>query len=102
MLSLSGALIFGQAPAHLLKAVQAVCSATLALAVLPQLALTSRTGMCGYSRITALLGVGGNAVRVFTTLQLTKDALVLVGFLGGMVLNLMLLAQTFAYPNPAA
>jgi uncharacterized protein with PQ loop repeat len=93
---------FKRAPARLLASLQAVSSAILALAMLPQLALAYRTGTCGYSRITALLGVGGNAVRVFTTLQLTKDALVLVGFLGGLSLNLMLLAQTFLYPNPTA
>ena len=91
-----------KAPKALLTVLQAVAGSMLALAIIPQLALNFRSRTCGWSRVSALLSTGGNAIRVFTTLQLTKDKLVLAGYLAGLSLNLILLTQTFVLPNPAA
>ena len=89
-----------RAPQALLQVLQAISGMMLSLAIIPQIALNFRTGTCGWSMYSALLSTMGNAIRVFTTLQVTKDKLVLVGFMGGMTLNLILLTQTLTLPNP--
>ena len=61
-----------RAPKVVLVGLQAISGAMLGVAILPQLSLNFRTRTCGWSRVSALLATGGNAVRVFTTLQLTK------------------------------
>lgn len=88
------------APKYVLKALQAVSAAMLTLAIIPQVALNFQTGTCGWSKYSAMLSTCGNAIRVFTTLQVTKDKLVLVGFMGGLTLNGILLTQTLTLPNP--
>ena len=52
-----------------------------------------------WSAITAGLSVGGNAIRAFTTLTLTKDTLLLCGFLLGLALNATLLGQILLYAS---
>ena len=89
-----------RAPQALLQTLQAISAMMLSLAIVPQLALNFRTGTCGWSMYSAMLSTMGNGIRVFTTLQVTKDRLVLVGFIGGLTLNLILLAQTLTLPNP--
>ena len=89
-------------PKGALKLLQAISGAILTLAIVPQVWENFATKTCGWSQFSALLSTGGNAIRVFTTLQLTKDWLVLCGFLGGLSLNVMLLVQTAIYPNPTS
>ena len=60
--------------------------------------LILRTGQ--YSPVTAGLSVLGNSIRIFTTLSLTQDNLILAGFFVGTALNGLLLASTLAFPAP--
>jgi hypothetical protein len=71
----------------------------MTVALLPQLAknFKGRTSG-GWSPISAGLSTAGNAIRVFTTMQLTHDMLLLAGFGAGFLLNAILLAQTLAWP----
>lgn len=77
-------------------------------ALLPQLWLNARRRSSGgWSALTAGLSVTGNALRVFTTLQLTRDPLMLATYLMGMTVNGILLAQCLVYgedslANPVA
>jgi len=81
-----------------LAAMQSAASVVVISALLPQLWLNERTKSSGgWSPITAGLAVAGNGVRVFTTLQLTGDTLLLVGFVAGLVVNAALLLQILAY-----
>ena len=50
-----------------------------------------------WSAITAGLSCAGQAARVFTTLQLTKDAILFVGFFTGFLFNAILLSQILLY-----
>ena len=100
-----GAAIFAlitRAPRALLRVLQAVSGSMLAVAILPQLYLNFQSRTCGWSRISALLSTGGNSIRIYTTLSITKDKLVLAGFIAGFTLNLVLLTQTIVLPNPTA
>jgi mannose-P-dolichol utilization defect protein 1 len=87
------------APSWCLALVQAASTATMTVALLPQLAknFKGRTSG-GWSPISAGLSTAGNAIRVFTTMQLTHDMLLLAGFGAGFLLNAILLAQTLAWP----
>ena len=66
-------------------------------AAIPQIMLTHRTQKASWSPITSLMSMVGNSVRVFTTLQLTGDKLVLGGNLMGLVCNVTLLVQSYLY-----
>ncbi|KAH8052431.1 hypothetical protein JL721_10906 [Aureococcus anophagefferens] len=79
----------------------ALCAGATALmtvSLLPQIVLNFQRRSGGqWSAITAGLSVGGNAIRAFTTLTLTKDTLLLCGFLLGLALNATLLGQIALY-----
>jgi len=91
------------APAWCLAAVQAVSTATMTVALVPQIAKNHRSGSSGgWSPVSAGLSTAGNAIRVFTTVQLTKDALLLAGFTAGFLLNAALFAQTLLLPVATA
>ena len=64
---------------------------------MPQILLNHRQRATQWSPVTAGLSVLGAATRVFTTLRLTKDALLLAGFAAGLLLNGVLLAQILVY-----
>ena len=66
-------------------------------AIVPQVFLTFRTKKASWSPITAAMSVAGNLIRIFTTIQLTGDLLVLSGFTLGFVSNLVLLLQVLYY-----
>lgn len=51
----------------------------------------------GWSPISALLSCGGNLIRIFTTLTVTKSRLLLVSFGIGTALNTVLLTQTLLF-----
>jgi len=67
-------------------------------ALIPQVMMNHRNKSGGqWSPITAGLSASGCAVRIFTTLQLTKDKLLLFGFAAGFALNAALLSQILYY-----
>ena len=89
-------------PPHALSALQLVATVSVTGALLPQLALNARRRSSGgWSPLTAGLSTAGNALRVFTTLQLTHDALLLAGFVAGLVVNAALLTQILVYGDAA-
>jgi hypothetical protein len=86
-----------------LSALQLVATVSVTGALLPQLWLNARRRSSGgWSPVTAGLSAAGNALRVFTTLQLTRDALLLAGFLAGFTVNAVLLAQIYLYGDGKA
>lgn len=91
-------LMFDAPPRRLLAALQAAATTLMTVSLLPQIAMNFKTRSGGqWSAITATLSVVGNAIRIFTTLQLTKDKLLLGGFLLGWLLNSTLLWQVLAF-----
>eukprot|EP00775_Hariotina_reticulata_P009431 gene9431-9596_t len=85
-------------PNNVLAALQASTIATMALGSrLPQIILNVRRGNAGVlSVMSCMLNVAGNAARVFTTLVLTGDMLILGGVLTQGCLNTVLLCQSIA------
>lgn len=83
-------------PRHVLCALQASNIITMALGSrLPQIILNMRRGNAGVLSVTTcLLNVAGNAARIFTTIVLTGDMLMLGGFLSQGTLNSILLSQS--------
>lgn len=86
-------------PATALGLLQWVAILVCNYAQIPQIMLTFRTKRASWSPITAIMSMVGNTVRVFTTLQLTGDKLVLSGNLMGLVCNITLLTQCWLYRN---
>lgn len=86
------------APSWSLAVVQAAATASMTVALLPQIGKNfQRRSSGGWSRSSALLSTVGNAIRVYTTVTLTGDRLLLFGFSCGLLLNGILLAQTLAW-----
>jgi hypothetical protein len=85
-------------PHHVLAALQASNIITMALGSrLPQIILNMRRGNAGVLSVTTcLLNVAGNAARIFTTIVLTGDMLMLGGFLSQGTLNSILLFQSLS------
>eukprot|EP01038_Epipyxis_sp_PR26KG_P014631 gene14631-19651_t len=63
----------------------------------PQIMLTFKTRNASWSPITAGMSVVGNLIRVYTTIQLTGDWLVLSGYSLGFATNSILLVQSLFY-----
>ena len=79
-------------------AVQVASTTTGVGALIPQILLNLKQGNSGeWSPLTAGLSTAGNAVRVFTTVQLTQDPLLLAGFSLGFLVNGALFAQILYY-----
>ena len=86
-------------PPAFLAALQCSATAVAIVSLLPQILMNFRNASAGqWSVITAGLSVCGNGIRAFTTLTLTKDRLLLFGFLLGLVVNSTLLGQVLVYP----
>lgn len=66
-------------------------------ALLPQIIMNYQRKKFSWSAFTAFFSGAGNAMRIFTTLQLTKDSLLLSGYAIGFVLNIILILQYLAY-----
>lgn len=64
-----------------------------AYSLIPQILMNFRNRSFSYSVITATIGAFGNSIRIFTTMQLVKDPLVLSGYVIGLLSNLVLLFQ---------
>jgi mannose-P-dolichol utilization defect protein 1 len=90
-------------PPWALSTLQLAATVSVTGALVPQLLLNARRRSGGgWSPLTAGLSAAGNAVRVFTTVQLTRDPLLLGGFLAGFAVNAALLAQIFIYGDDPA
>ena len=78
----------------LLACLQVAATVGITGALLPQLWMNAqRRSGGGWSPITAGLSAAGNAVRCWTTMQLTGDGILLAGFAAGFLVNAALLAQ---------
>ena len=87
------------APMWTSKVAQTVATTLTTFSLLPQVSSNFRAHTSGgWSPISAFLSTGGNALRIFTTLTVTKDPLLLTSFLVGTTLNSILFFQTVTYP----
>ena len=84
-------------PAKALQATQVAAILVCNYANIPQIILTFQKKRASWSPITAAMSAAGNLIRIFTTFQLTKDPLVLSGYLLGFFTNAILLGQTMFY-----
>lgn len=84
-------------PETVLKSIQSIRVVLDSFTLLPQLHMNFCTKSFRYSEITATMSLIGNALRIFTTLQLVKDPLVLIGYIFGTTWNVMLLLQFLYY-----
>jgi mannose-P-dolichol utilization defect protein 1 len=80
-----------------LNIMQVAASLIANYANIPQILLTFQTKKASWSWISAAMSLTGCLIRVFTTLQLTKDKLVLFGYLLGVITNSILLVQIFMF-----
>ena len=94
-----GAITCFKFPSNILQSVQIISALICNYANIPQIYLSYTTKKSGWSRTTAAMSVGGNLIRVYTTIKLTKDPFFLFGFLLGAITNGILLYQTFIYPS---
>ena len=78
---------------RLLSSIQLVRLALDGYSLLPQICLNFRNGAFSYNAVTASASLVGNGIRIFTTLTLVKDPLVLAGYVVGLASNLVLLLQ---------
>lgn len=77
---------------------QIVASAAGSCAVMPQVIENVRRGSSGeFSPVTASLLTLGNALRLWTTRELTGDPLLTAGFTVGLAANGVLLMQILAF-----
>ena len=80
-----------------LQALQLAAILVCNYANVPQIVMTFKSKSASWSPITAAMSMAGNAIRIFTTLQLTQDFLVLSGNLLGFITNAILLGQVIVY-----
>jgi mannose-P-dolichol utilization defect protein 1 len=78
-------------------AIQILSTVFCNYALLPQIIMNFQLKQAKWSAFTALLSAGGNFIRIFTTMQLTKDKLILGGHVLGLVTNSFLLLQIYFY-----
>jgi mannose-P-dolichol utilization defect 1 len=64
---------------------------------LPQIIMSFKSKKSSWSWISASMSLIGCLIRVFTTMKLTKDRLILLGYVIGSITNSILLWQVFAY-----
>lgn len=88
-------------PSTALQATQVAAILVCNYANIPQIVLTFRRKKASWSPITSAMSAAGNLIRIFTTFQLTKDPLVLSGYLLGFFTNAVLLAQSVFYGSEA-
>lgn len=84
-------------PPKALNSVQALAIIANTYALIPQIWLTVQTKKTSYSWITAALSAAGCFVRILTTMQLTKDRLLMAGFSLGFLNNVIVLLQVYKY-----
>jgi mannose-P-dolichol utilization defect 1 len=84
-------------PERPLQSVQVLAIMANTYSLIPQIILNFQTKRATYSAITAFLSGCGCIIRVLTTLQLTRDPLVLTGYVFGAINNLTVLFQIWLY-----
>jgi mannose-P-dolichol utilization defect protein 1 len=95
---LAGFTILNKEPNPILMSSMQITAVTICnFATVPQIILSYRTKTSVWSRATAALSIGGNFIRMFTTLKLTKDPLFLFGPFVGALTNGILLLQSYLY-----
>ena len=99
--AVSAFLFCGYVPLEVLALMQVPNIAIQSLGVkLPQIYLNWTRGNAGVlSRLTCLLNVLGNLARVYTTIVITADLLLLISVSSQLVLNSILLIQTLISPR---
>jgi hypothetical protein len=75
----TAAIVAAPIPAKILSATQVAAILICNYANLPQIFLTFQSKKAVWSPITSFMSMGGNLIRIFTTIQLTKDPLVMSG-----------------------
>lgn len=77
---------------------------TLTGALVPQILMNLRNKSAGeWSVASAAMSTAGNAVKVFTTVQLAgSDPVLLAGFFFGLATNAILLSQIIYYQRAAS
>lgn len=86
-------------PAQVLSSMQIASILACNYSLIPQILLSFKTKKASWSWITSGLSLTGCLLRIFTTLTLTKDPLVLAGFTVGAINNFTLLLQIYFYRN---
>jgi hypothetical protein len=97
---LSGFTIFVKSsyvPTAALGMVQLFASLFSNYANVPQILLSFQTKHAAWSGVTAFLSMAGCFIRILTTLQLTKDRLIVGGYILGLITNGILFAQVLLY-----
>lgn len=94
---LAGTVTVAQVNAKALQALQLLAIVICNYANIPQILLTFRAKKASWSPITAGMSMAGNLIRIFTTMQLTQDLLVMSGNLLGLITNAVLLLQIWLY-----
>lgn len=82
----------------LLNMVQIFATLFANYANIPQILLTFKLKKSSWSPISASLSVIGCLIRIFTSIQLTKDPILIGGYTLGLLTNSLLLCQIFLYP----
>lgn len=96
--ALATALLFlAPFPPKFLGTIQILSTVFCNYALLPQIYMNWKRKSAKWSAFSALLSAGGNFIRVFTTLQLTQDKLILGGHMLGFIMNSILLMQIYFY-----
>ncbi|KAJ1432226.1 hypothetical protein B484DRAFT_447969 [Ochromonadaceae sp. CCMP2298] len=90
-------MFYDNVPPPLLNSLQVASIVLCTGANIPQILLTYQMKSASWSWITASLSAAGCSVRIFTTLQLTKDKLALVGYALGFITNSILVGQVAWY-----
>ena len=93
----TAAIIMAPISPKLLNAIQVAAILICNYANIPQILLTMKDKKASWSPITAFMSMGGNLIRIFTTIQLTKDPLVLSGYCLGFATNFILFSQVLFY-----
>eukprot|EP00873_Tetraselmis_striata_P003250 jgi/Tetstr1/423514/TSEL_014190.t1 len=97
-----GASLSGMMAPAVLSGMQIAATCVLTGAIIPQILLNfKQQGTGEWSLITAVLSTAGNGLRVFTTLQLTRDPILLAGYILGFLVNATLLGQIVYYNHIA-
>ena len=82
-----------------LLAIQFTGNALCYYALIPQIMKQFREKTGQWSPITSGLCLFGNLVRVYTTLQQTRDKMILTGYMFGAVAHSILIAQYFLFKS---
>ena len=84
-------------PVKYVSLLQLAATISCNYAQIPQIVLSYKLKKSSWSIISATMSTVGNLIRVFTTITLTKDPLILYGHVVGAMTNAILLLQIILY-----